>query len=455
MSYQENQNKLLLNYLDRYEKNSVSLELIISSECDQKCEYCYLFKHGHKMYSKESNDKNNILKNLPIVLEYFYKNFPLITNYEIFSGEFFNLSYWEDVLTIILNFLKEKQLTQFTIGIPTNMSFLWDLEKTQKIEAWIKDILDSENHIYLSASVDGPSDLEELERASKDNKKKNDIFYDRLFSFLAKYKYNAHPMITKNFVKNYKTNYDFWLDNSLKYQTKFTKEDGNTVVGIPMFLEVRDPDQWDDESIENYKKFLWYVAEKDLETIHQNNEQELIYHIVDDFSTSMQSLGEYCSCQPYIIAFPQPNMKIPCSIQGGPAVRVGDLALVPCHRTCYPNLIYGHFISDGEQIIGIKGNNPLLAYKIKTFNPNRSMLKCTSCPINVFCPKGCLGSQLEHNKELFSAQDAVCSMYFAKYKTIHEIALHYNIYEKIKNDVRIPYYRREFIQYVRTILERL
>jgi len=456
--FQYEQNNLLQNYLDRYEKDSESVELIISSECDQKCEYCYLYKHGHKTYTPESNNKDNILHNLPIILEYVYENFPKVHDYDMFSGEFFNLSYWSQVFEILYDFFNRHNLTGQTIGVPTNMSFLWDVEKTQEVEKWIYKFKEQKNYLYLSASVDGPTELEDLERPSKKTDKnysKTEWYYDTLFKFLAKHQYAAHPMITRNFVKNYKENYDFWIDMSFKYPSVFEKSNGQKIVGVPMFLEVRDAEQWDDESIENYKKFLWYVAEKDLKTVHKGNVQELIYRIADDFTENMTSLGEYCTCQPYIIGIPQPNNRIPCSIQGGPVFRVGDLAIVPCHRTCYPNLVYGHFEMENDKITGVVANNPLLAYKIKTFNPLRSMLRCSSCLINAFCIKGCIGSQYEHLGELFSSDERVCKMFFAKYKTIHEIALHYDLYEKVKHDIQIPAERREFIEYARTIFDRI
>ena len=60
--YQQEKNILLETFINRYYKNASSVEFIISSECNQACEYCYLFKHGHKMYPPESNNKENIIK---------------------------------------------------------------------------------------------------------------------------------------------------------------------------------------------------------------------------------------------------------------------------------------------------------------------------------------------------------------------------------------------------------
>ena len=459
MTYQKEQNKLLQNYLDRYEKHgNKSVELIISSECNQSCEYCYIFKHGHKMYPPEANDKNNILTNLKILLKYLEDSGYDFCDYDIFSGEFFDLSYWEDIFNIFYDFYKDKHHKDkdFMISIPTNGSFLFDIQKTEKIEEWINKFKTINFYIFLSLSVDGPQNLENKERPlKKDIEKKDDIFYDRLFNFMGKYYYTTHPMITKEFVKNYKQNYDFWIDNIKKYNVIFKKHNGEEALGIPMFLEVRDANQWDNiEALQNYEKFLWYVAEKDLKDIHNNNLEEFALHMADDFSDLMRNSGKYCSVQPYIIGLPNSHTKIPCSIQGGSVIRVGDLAIVPCHRTCYPNLVYGNYIVENGVITGVKAKNPMLAYKIKNFNPNRSMLKCTNCELRSFCMKGCLGAQLETNKELFSPIESLCDLFKIKYRTINEIAKYYGVYDIIKNHIKIPLERKEYIENARKIIER-
>lgn len=452
-SFQEEQNMLLQSYLNRYEKSEMTVEFIISSLCNQQCEYCYLYKHGKEMYPLESNKKENILRNFPLLLKYLKEEGYKYETYDIFSGEFFQLSYWEDIIKMICEDNKGSSKTK-VISIPTNMSFLMDDAETKKVEYWIEKCKEYNLDMYLSASVDGPEDLEKIERPLTNAEIKDAEFYDKFFKFLAKHNFVPHPMITKNFVKNYKQNYDFWIDNLIKYNCKYTRYDGKELYTIPMLLEVRDPDQWDEESIENYKKFLWYMAEKDLEVLHKNNLEDFAMHMADDFSDGMMELGTYNHCQPYTIALPSLQGQLPCSIQKGPVFRVGDLSLVPCHRTCYPHMVYGSLQLNEEKnkIIGIKGDRPGLALKVKTLNPNRSYMKCSGCPIKIFCLKGCLGSQYENNKELFSAQDKVCDMFYAKYNTINEIAEHYGVYDIIKNKLEVPTERREFIEYARKIL---
>lgn len=455
--YQDEKNKLFNSFIDRYYKNASICELIISSECNQKCEYCYIYKHGHKLYPAETRDKNNILNNFKLLLDYLYNENYQFKTLDLFSGEFFQLSYWDQVFSILYNHPIVERINVVTI--PSNYSFLLNDSTAQKIEEWLKSFKESKKvDIFLSCSVDGPETLEELERPIKGNPNiKQKDFYDKMFKFLKKHRFVAHPMITKNFVMNYKENYDFWIDNIIKYDCSYEKN-GKKIYNIPMFLEVRDPDQWDDPIVlSKYREFLLYVAEKDFTSYHDSNIEDFAMHVADDFSDSMQFLGLYNKTQPYIINIPEIYSAIPCSIQSGLKCRVGDMAIVPCHRTCYPNMIFGTFITndDNTKIVDVIGDKVNLAHKIQTCNPNRSFLRCSNCNIKAICLKGCLGSQYENTGELFGAQDNICELFKTKYKTIHEICEKYGIYDIITNNISIPVERREHINYVKNIISKL
>lgn len=459
--FQEEKNKLLESFIDRYQRKADAVEIIISSECNQACEYCYLFKHGHKMYPKESNQKENILNNLKVFLDYLYEKEFEFKSFDLFSGEFFQLEFWEDIFEIIYNhpIAKQKLAKERILSIPTNFSFLLEEGEAEKIEKWIVKFHEDTNiEMFLSCSVDGPEELEELERPIKGYPQiKQKDFYQKMFNFLKKYNFTPHPMITKNFVLNYKQNYDFWIDNIIENNNTFIRDE-QRLYNIPMFLEVRDPDQWDSpEILEKYRDFLFYMAEKDLNSYHNGNLEEFAMHMADDFSDYMAELGKYNKVQPYLIGIPDLVLKIPCSIQSGMVCRIGDLAIVPCHRTCYPNMIYGKFKlnEDKSKIIGVEGDKVSLAHKIQTCNPNRSYLNCSDCEIKAFCIKGCLGSQYEHTGELFRAQENVCNMLKTKYITIHEICEKYKIYDIINDNMSIPEERRRTINYARECLSRL
>ncbi len=265
------------------------------------------------MYTPESNNKDNILHNLPLILDYLYEEKHKFKTYDLFSGEFFNLPFWEDVLEIIYNDSCRYEKGSKHVAIPTNMSWLMDDEKANKVYDWIEKFEKNSVGFHISCSVDGPENLENISRPLTSEHHKEKDFYEKFFAFLKKYNYCAHPMITRNFVKNYKENYDFWIDNLYKYDISINTAKGKKYL-IPMFLEVRDPDQWDEESLKNYRDFLFYAAEKDLTTYHENSVKELAYHIADDFSDGMKNLGKYCNQQPYFLAMPNKQPKIPCSI---------------------------------------------------------------------------------------------------------------------------------------------
>ena len=92
------ENKKLINYIfdsDFFpiEKNqnrmSISphpYEFIIRPECNQKCEYCYIYKHGNELY------KNHLSKN------------EIIHNFDLFLNFLF---IQKNVFLVILNFLLE------------------------------------------------------------------------------------------------------------------------------------------------------------------------------------------------------------------------------------------------------------------------------------------------------------------------------------------------------------
>ena len=302
------------------------------------------------MYPPESNNPQNIVKNFRLLLTWLEENNFEFTNYDMFSGEFFALNIWKDIFEIIYEFninnTKEK-----VIGIPTNGSFLLDDEQTQEIEEWIKKFREVNIDLYLSISVDGPQELEAIERPMKNKKVKDqNNFYQKYSDFRKKHHLTGHPMVTRKFVENYKENYDWWIDTLVNDDIKTFNFDGKEIYNIPMFLEVRDPEQWDEESLANLKKLYNYIADKDFEVLHNKNVEDFAYHFFD-FNTDdslRESSGDYTHIQPYIIGFPYMQFRLPCSIQGGPVFRVGDLAYVPCHRTCYPNHIYGKFIVENN-----------------------------------------------------------------------------------------------------------
>jgi radical SAM protein with 4Fe4S-binding SPASM domain len=454
-TYQEEQNILFNSFLDRYCKNAPMVEFIISSSCNQKCEYCYLMKHGKELYPPQYNKKDLILTNFKLLLQYLYDEGYDYTTFNIFSGEFFALPFWEDILQIIYDF----KVTHYPdvyreISVPTNGTFIKDEEKTQRVEIWLEKLQKIKCPLYLSFSIDGPNNLEELTRPDHHGNGKSDEFYDNIFKFAKKHDFTFHPMVAADFVRNYKENYDWWIDNIIKYDMYITRPDGKKVLDLPMFLYVRDPYEWDEKNLQSFHDFLLYMAEKNIKDIYHGD--------IEDFTLGMfggpqQFLSEHGGIQPDLLDYPSPVHSMSCSIQNGPIWRLGDLALVPCHRTSYENFVFGRLITDEDhtKITGVQAEKPMLAFKVKTLNPNRSTMKCAACKLKSFCSKGCLGSQFENERELFTANDTICEMYKVYYKSIHEVALKYNCYDIVAKSHKINQERKEYIKNVKNVLSTL
>ena len=77
-----------------------TLELYITSTCNQSCEYCYLCKYPD-LYPAEYNKPELIKKNLKILLDYLIVNKCQIPILDLFSGEIWHNQYGWDILEII------------------------------------------------------------------------------------------------------------------------------------------------------------------------------------------------------------------------------------------------------------------------------------------------------------------------------------------------------------------
>ena len=116
-----------------------SLELYVTSECNQKCEYCYLNRYGDKLYPAELRNEKTILSNLDILLKYAVKNWPYLKHIDIFSGEIVGTQIFFNVLDIIKKY-KEQGLNELEeIIVPTNFSFIHSQEMTEKVQNYIDD----------------------------------------------------------------------------------------------------------------------------------------------------------------------------------------------------------------------------------------------------------------------------------------------------------------------------
>lgn len=376
-----------------------SLEMMVSPVCNTACTYCYMKNYSDKLYSCKY-DRNTLLLNCEKVMKWLVSEKYYPSNIEIFSGEFFNLPFWKEYLDIIFKYLDKLEEGQsIPLVIPTNGTFFFSEAKTQEIQEYL-DFVESKNYkIFLSISVDGKY-LDNDTRPLKTGKQYNDDFYNRMFSFGAKNKLSYHPMIGAKGIENWIKNFDWYIDNIQKYYNLSTKQDAFYYIYL---LEVRNPD-WKTSELEKLREFLNHIIDllfsdcKDNET----KTKKLINNPLNIFSSVISSVGR----------------GLGCSLQQCFDIRMGDLALVACHRTAYEELIAAYLdFSEKDELRFKKVNNVNSYIMSNSFNFQYSTT-CNNCPINRLCSGPCLGCNYEINKDCFTMVPTVCDLEYVKILSI-------------------------------------
>ena len=254
MSLHDVEKSLIEKFLETYTSNwrlpendpkkILGLEIILTSACNTKCDYCY-YKNFSDFLNPVSICGEDILyentfKLLSWMKEHSYSPYQI----DIFSGEFFNMKSWDKILQLLLD------NTQSSIMIPTNTTFLFDEEKTNKIEEFLNNY---RHRLYLSLSVDGKY-LDNDSRPLRSGKKYDDAFYDKMFKFGAKWNLNYHPMISKVHIDKWIDNYKWYIENICKYY-KTTALDAVSRIYL---LEVRNPD-WTHEDLSFLENFIYFL----------------------------------------------------------------------------------------------------------------------------------------------------------------------------------------------------
>lgn len=388
------------------------LELFITPKCNLKCTYCYLNKYGDKLYpTKVSFDQ--ILTNIDMILEWIRKEELRPEMLELFSGEIWDMEFGHTVLNKIYDFYKSVYRISDTISIPSNMTFLlndWAYEEMQ-------NLIDKFNEIGVRLSFSASLDGKPLEAQTRpfDNKtlnvERDDRFYDRVFKFCVKNRFGFHPMIAANGIEKWKETYLWYEDMITRY--------GADPQAF-MTLEVRNND-WTKNKIESYIEYIDWLFDHKFKGKSGKEIVDKIYGPID------QKAGNY-----EILGLMSMYERLDCGIQNRLTIRVGDLAIVPCHRTSYEKYILGKFIVEDGKITGIEGINPELFMMVYTSNPAVSNLKCGTCIYSKLCFKQCLGAQLEATNEMFSPCDTVCDLFRAKIDHLIYLYHKYDILEYLK-----------------------
>lgn len=378
-----------------------NLEFFITGECNQNCQYCYLVKH-HDLFPASMRDHKTILKNLHIVLEWCIENEFSFSEFSIFSGEIWHTDFGIDVLNTFLEYF-QRGLKVNRVTIPSNCSFVVYDNYLYQIINLIEEYRLAGVALVFSASIDGALS-DGITRKANDpgltKIKSDDSFYKKLFSFCAEYNFLFHPMVSYENIRWWRENFDWW-----EKQCKSYGWDPYTAV---MTLEVRN-DGWDDESISHMTSFLSYIIDKYL--------SEECHGSIEEFAENIFCMDVFrnkISHGYLIFALIPANDFNGCTISDMMTIRLGDLAIAPCHRTAYDHLLYGKFIIENDKIIGIEEKNPQIASRILLQNSQLCTPGCNSCKYNYFCLRGCYGSQYETEKDPFIPIESCCNMFKAK-----------------------------------------
>lgn len=377
-----------------------NLELYVTAQCNQNCEYCYLVRH-EELYPRDVMKPDIIKKNLHIFLDWCMDQGFSFNQVDFFSGEIWHSQFGWDLLDIMLSYIRNG-LRVKTVMIPTNASFILSdracIEMTNRIE----DYRNAGCLLQLSGSIDGGY-IDNITRRGNDDHltddKNSDEFYEKFFSFWRHHNYLFHPMVSSANVKYWKDNFQWWDDQCKRY--------GYDAFSDVMMLEVRN-DDWTDASINDYTDFLDFLIDKYLDERCNGNVSQLVQYL---FLTDIFNPGG----NGYInFGMTQADAFQGCTVSDMFTVRLGDLAIPPCHRTAYDDLLYGKFHVEDGKITDIDEINPQIASRILLQDSILCSPGCDRCAYNAFCLRGCYGSQREIEKDPFMPIESVCKMFRAK-----------------------------------------
>lgn len=396
------------------------LELIITPECNQQCDYCYIHNYGHLSYPKEIRaSKEKTLKNIEAILDFLFREKKyLFAHMEIFAGDLFSTGYFFDLIDLIFIYYDEvfknepylkRKISNLSVIIPMNLKYVIDHNLEEQVIEKINKFKDIGMELAISWSHDG--------YYSQDVREKTELteeYYDKAFTFMSKVPGGIHPMIGTENVKNACKNFDWWVE---KYEKYFSNNPQFENLYYPGDLEVRN-DGWTDETISQYLEYTKHKFEYLVKRC--NNDLDTLVNYIfekpqkDPNFTFKKRIHEF-----YDVFLDDFNRKrkgrSSCSLQNMMTIRCSDLAIVPCHRTCYHQFIGGWFILDEEsnKIIDIKPNN-VSQYIDLLYHRTDYAPRCINCWNNQYCLHGCLGSQFESSGELYLPIDSVCRLEMAK-----------------------------------------
>lgn len=389
--------------------NFRTVEFMLNYRCNLSCKYCYVNRYGEQLYPSHSYaDEDKLLKNLEMYLDWMVKN-EYQPNMELFSGEALVQRVGHKALHMIFDKMGNRGL-KTRITVPTNFTFILSDTLTEKVEELIGKSRDVGVPMGLSASFDGKycesnrPFLHDVASSKQDDRtiwhweykgipdRRDDEYYDKCFAFAKKWAFGFHPMV-------YSENIEHWQKNFLWFQDKFMEFD------IPFWnlylLEVRNP-EWSVKQCNHLRDFMKFLVKWSWEGPARKNIDKYFQFVFE-----MRGFN--------ILSGPlsQTGRGMGCSFQSGLYLRVGDLALVPCHRTSYEQNTLARYTVDNGKISGLKAINPELM--IGGIQANAECWPyCEQCLLRDMCSKGCQGAQLETTGDLYTPFPTMCRMEHAK-----------------------------------------
>ena len=431
MTYNEENTALLKTVLDasffkpwkdpeRYkniiERRDLAVELYVTAACNQQCEYCYLYRHGDELYPAEIRDHATIIKNLRMLIDYMVAEGYHIQRFDVFSGEILHTPLGLAVLEEIYQG-KLRGLSVEWMQIPTNCSFLLDESATNRLQAAFDKLRSVGVIAKPSASVDGLL-IEDDARPLADGRigARDQAFYDRVFEFVMKNDGGLHPMIAACSIERWKDNLSWWWQQCEKYSIDFP----NSV----MTLEVRN-DDWTEDKIQAYVDFLNHYADLIFERYCYGDAAYFARCMV-----GVEQIKPMAGYSPLMLA--NDTQIATCSVSHQLTVRLGDLAICPCHRTCYPEYLYGKFVVEDGKITDIEAINPFVAAKILMMNQRVCHHGCDTCLNKNYCIRQCFGAQIESGQEIFMPIPSVCRLFKAKTAALYNIYRRFGVQEQVE-----------------------
>ena len=428
--FQEEQDKLLNTLLEKlffkhwkvsYDHNGAvdqtypSIELFVTPSCNQKCEYCYLHKY-EALYPREVNNRETILKNCRILFDWIMENgYIHLPGMDLFSGEIYHTQLAWDIFDLILEYMDKGWKLQ-KLTIPTNGSFMLKQETTDKAQYYIDEFRKRNCQLAFSFSIDGYVVDKQARplRSDKEEGLRDKDFYDRVMKFAIKNQLCFHPMLAASDVNKWKENLDWWYDTMKKCQMNYRER-----VGI---LEVRNAN-WTEQNLKDYCGLLTYAVDRQIKEEFDNNPDRFIYSI---FGVSSPISGGINTM------FMDECSQYGCTIPHQLTIRLGDLAIAPCHRTAYPELLYGKFNVEDGKITGIEAKNVYTAMKVLTADMRTTLIGCDTCDFKTFCMHQCYGNSKEEAGDPFIRVENVCEL--LKVGIYHKIKLYNDrgYYDRLK-----------------------